>query len=326
VNPGQRDTDGDGSGNACDSDDDQDGRTDARDNCPLIPNAAQADADLDGVGDECDSTPPPVYRAPVPRLRADRNPACPGLGVTFDASETIPGTVPILFYEWMISTVDPDGYYRYGFRDFATGTTFTPHWYQVFDYGFIGKPRGDGTDIMYRPPVEVRLEVVDEAGGRASTTMELEFVGFEWFPGQPWKGCEVPGYREFAIYVGESPIPAAGAAAVRGSAIELGHRCPPEVNLCGATLVASVAAPRGETVRRASAAQRRRRTRSVQITKKVRFTMAPGDRATVKLALNRRGRALLRAGRLSRVRVTYTRFALQGKPKSTTRVVRLRPR
>jgi len=90
VNPAQRDTDGDGQGNACDMDDDGDGVADAADafpldpdesvdsdgdgignqadadddgdgvaddsdNCPLVANADQADADGDGVGDVCDT-------------------------------------------------------------------------------------------------------------------------------------------------------------------------------------------------------------------------------------------------------------------------------
>jgi hypothetical protein len=56
-NPDQRDTDGDGAGDACDSDDDDDTVPDASDNCPLIGNLGQEDADADNVGNVCDACP-----------------------------------------------------------------------------------------------------------------------------------------------------------------------------------------------------------------------------------------------------------------------------
>lgn len=48
------DTDGDGQGNPCDPDDDNDTVPDSADNCPLIVNRNQADFDLNGQGDVCD--------------------------------------------------------------------------------------------------------------------------------------------------------------------------------------------------------------------------------------------------------------------------------
>ena len=56
ANRGQVNTDGDASGDVCDTDDDNDGILDtAPDNCLLTPNANQANLDSDSLGDVCDS-------------------------------------------------------------------------------------------------------------------------------------------------------------------------------------------------------------------------------------------------------------------------------
>ena len=56
-NPDQRDSDGDGRGDACDfiNDRDGDGVADQRDNCPTVKNPDQRDSDRDGRGDACDA-------------------------------------------------------------------------------------------------------------------------------------------------------------------------------------------------------------------------------------------------------------------------------
>ena len=54
ANPDQKDSDGNGLGDACE-DYDRDGIVNAKDNCPDVPNVAQTDTDQDGIGDACDT-------------------------------------------------------------------------------------------------------------------------------------------------------------------------------------------------------------------------------------------------------------------------------
>ncbi|XP_042882840.1 cartilage oligomeric matrix protein-like [Penaeus japonicus] len=56
-NADQGNVDGDGFGDVCDADADDDGLADSDDNCPLVHNPGQSDGDADGHGDDCDNCP-----------------------------------------------------------------------------------------------------------------------------------------------------------------------------------------------------------------------------------------------------------------------------
>jgi len=82
VNPDQADTDGDGLGDACDDDSDNDTIADANDNCPLDANPDQTDTDGDGLGDACDPSPSPSPTppsTPTPGLTPTPTPPSPGI-------------------------------------------------------------------------------------------------------------------------------------------------------------------------------------------------------------------------------------------------------
>jgi len=83
--------DGDGIGDSCDYDIDNDGIDNIKDNCPKTPNSDQSDQDGDGLGDKCDDCPT-VYD-PLQKTDTSGFPAaCPGALMSWDRDDSDSGT------------------------------------------------------------------------------------------------------------------------------------------------------------------------------------------------------------------------------------------
>ena len=204
---------------------------------------------------------------------------------------------------------------------------FEPTTKERFHYRYFGDIYDNGEVIdraFWLPAYRVYVQAVDLTGRRGSAFYDVLFKNpYLRLSQDPPERCTTSRV-ESALIIGSVPAPPSGGATVRGDALELAHRCPRGENLCGATVVGSVALAGNRVLGRPGAAAGRRRSRIVRITKKVRFSVPPGETARASLPLNARGRSLLRSKRLRRVRLTYTPLALQGKPKSRTRVIPVR--
>ncbi|MBI4234012.1 MAG: carboxypeptidase regulatory-like domain-containing protein [Chloroflexi bacterium] len=107
-NPDQKDTDGDGAGDACDGDDDGDGVSDDLDNCPLVYNPGQQDYDGDGIGAACDPGDVPPNQPPT-NVNAGGPYSVPeGGSVTLSGLASDPDNDP-LTYAW---DLDSNGSYE----------------------------------------------------------------------------------------------------------------------------------------------------------------------------------------------------------------------
>ena len=341
TNPGQQNSDNDGLGDACDVDDDNDGDPDAQDNCPLVGNPEQQNADGDAQGDACDSTPggdpppPPPPAAPTAAFTWGPKGPCSGRAVAFDASGSTAGAAPIVSYRWVFSAVGPE-------TDVVSKTTTSPGVFQSFD-AFL--TRTGLSQVTYRrPPSTVTLTVTDRDGRTAETRREVDFtnpisvVSVSLAGGQTspaLKPCPESPSVDPTLVLSVLPKPSSGPALVQGGTLVIPQGCPSGGRVCGAAAVANVVSrlipgdpcrrlQPGDPCRRVAAGAQRRR--SIRVAKPSSVLIRPGRRGKLKLKLNRRGRALLRSRRLRRVRVTYAPFVVGRKPKTTTRVVRVRQR
>lgn len=84
ANPLQGDADRDGQGDACDLDDDDDSILDSSDNCPLAANISQIDGDADLLGNACDNCRGAANPDQEDRLEIDAGGSADGVGDVCD--------------------------------------------------------------------------------------------------------------------------------------------------------------------------------------------------------------------------------------------------
>ena len=156
ANPGQEDNDGSGQGDACDPDDDNDGRPDVSDNCQRAANPDQEDNDGDGQGNACDPTPgepPPPPPPPDEEVRiVDIDPAGPvqaGRPTIFNAQ--IAGSAERL--EW---NLDRDPRPEIVSAGYQTSVRLRPFVGQVVGLRAVGA--GGASDSLSQPIQGVALQ------------------------------------------------------------------------------------------------------------------------------------------------------------------------
>jgi hypothetical protein len=243
---------------------------------------------------------------------------CRGQDMIFDASASTSGT-PIVQYRWTFAGVTAHPRPRSpGVLDLdppaVVGPTSSDRLSRAF--GIFYLPPYVGYAVIRRPPVQASLEVTDSSGRKASVTQTISFLN----PVSTWISAPVDeppcSTRTWFAYAAVSQV-----ATLSGGSVYTALRCQGPVDCAGALSVATSA--RGS--RGASGAARRRRSRSRTLGR-AGFAVQAGRKAAVRVRLNRRGRALARAGRLRKLSLREKVRGRNGKSIVRSRSVRLRRR
>jgi hypothetical protein len=279
---------------------------------------------------------------------------CGGQTVTFDAGASTAGNAPITTYRWTFDTDLPGGPYawwstverkfvEYGptfddttgpieQRTYAPTVLYSP---QTAAWNGFSIPTGSvfpaGDFIV---GTTVTLTIHDAAGGSDSVTHTLSFIdAADYWNGGPTRSgvdpcphVQVTGPPAFA------PVQ---PTLVKSSSIEIPFGCV-QAQTCGGLITLSALTTRGGSAHPPSpcasattcaAATDARVHRRPVVVARARFAVPQGQHEVIAVTLNKRGRALARAGRLHELRVSVTTVAGgRGKPQIITRVVTVKAR
>jgi hypothetical protein len=254
--------------------------------------------------------PPPL--PPVAHFTYAPHGICTG-PVQLDASSSAPGLggAPIVNYHWQIYDERADEHHRLVpfVSDFYTGTDPLAH--AVFQW--VLYRRADGDDLKFtRPPVFVRLTVIDANGLSTSVEDLVSFLHMypetndlrKLDPPCPHLDPSIPARLA-------SPVARVGA----GGTLSVFLRCPNAGLTCLGTIQLSQV--------RAGSSRRRRRAAPAVLGKRL-YVVPEGKRGRIKVKLNRRGRALLRRGRLRRVRAVLSTHLLGSTAKNRVTILRVK--
>ncbi len=264
--------------------------------------------------------------------------------VTFDASSSSGGTVPLTQYHWIFNGASPLDGLGYPVENIVTTD---PIYTQSFGPSTTLGPtnrRGAGLVALswedftlIRPPVSATLIITDALGRtalvsrdvafadpRETVTFELAFsVAHGVWSSTPVAGSDAGCDKRVKTQPpgGYGPAKVANVVSVRGTTVTARLACGAFENCAGVLAISSIGSSR---VRRARSTKSQRPS-DLTLLGHTGFLIYKGQTGTVKIKLSPQGRALMRAGKLHRVRLTVTTFGPKRTAPTVSRTVALRP-
>jgi len=300
--------------------------------------------------------PPPSPPPPAPPHAAftfsPSGPICAPETVTFDPSASTPGSAPIIYYQWDFSSPDVDnafGHYYY-FAWHAFGWSGAQLWEpgpaewartypaDTFEYsyaplssstfsnsGSIDDPydqeiiaSGEFGEAILGRTVTLTVTNADGLSSSATATLAAVQPSFRFFAASgPLSPAQCLRDRKLAP-PGTFPKKQSFPVKLASGATYVPLNCTTAV-FCVGSLTVAAATRAGYAT--AAAARRAR----LPVLGTQRYAILPRHHATIKIALNKRGRALARRHGLLRLRITITPFPIAGQTeKPVSRVLTVR--